>query len=51
VTGSAKLVSVETVVEMVVVTVEVNDAVDETVLVVLMVGICKNDEQNGVAEG
>lgn len=50
-TGSAKLVSVETVVEMVVVTVEVNDAVDETVLVVLMVGICKNDEQNGVAEG
>jgi hypothetical protein len=51
VTGSAKLVNVDTVVGMVVVAVEVNDAVDETVLVVVMVGMCKNDEQNGVAEG
>jgi hypothetical protein len=51
VTRSAELVNVDTVVRMVVVAAEVNNAVEETVCVVVMVGMCKNDEQNGVAEG
>lgn len=50
-TGSAELVNVDTVVRMVVVAADVNNAVEETVWVVVMVGMCKNDEQNGVAEG
>lgn len=50
-TGSAVLVKVETVVGMVVVIGEVNEAVVDTVFVVVMIGMPKKEEQKGDADG